>query len=70
MDAEGWTAWALANGTPVVICIVIVLWMRGLWRRQLDRSEAMLAVPRENSELLRQSTARLEDIREILKGKP
>jgi hypothetical protein len=70
MNAEWWTAWAVSNGTPIVITVVIVLWMRGLWRRQLDRAEAILAVQRENGELLRNAVALLQDIREISKGKP
>jgi len=49
---------------------LVVLWMRGLWRRQLERGEAILAVQRENSELLRNAVALLQDIREISKGRP
>jgi len=70
VNADWWFAWAVSNGTPVLITILVVLWMRGLWRRQLERGEAILAVQRENSELLRNAVALLQDIREISKGRP
>ena len=71
MSSNGywWFQWAAANGTPLLLFAVIALWMRRFWRRNLERAEEMLRVTRDNGELLRQATARLEEIREILKGK-
>ena len=69
MNAEWWFAWILANGTPLLIALVVVLWMRGLWRKQIEGAEAMLVVANKNADLLRQAVARLEEIRDNIKGK-
>ena len=69
-EAYWWFEWAVANGTPVFMVIVIVIWMRKLWRQQADRAEVIVSATRENIDLLRQATAHLEEIRDILKAKP
>jgi hypothetical protein len=64
-----WSYWPEYNLPTFAITAAILIWVRRLWNRQLDRVDGSLAVQRENNELLRRAVALLEDIRENSKGK-
>lgn len=68
--SEQWAYWLEWNGPQIFFVVVFLVFALRLWRRQFKKSDEMLAIARENQELLRQSVARLEEVREILKGKP